>query len=509
MSKIKLNIENSAFFKNNVDYCVGTGRMGLALHKEYHDQLAYVQKGIGFKYIRGHGLFCDDMAIYQERTDREGNTTIEYNFTYLDRVFDDYLSLNIRPFLELGFMPYAMKSQENYVFHWKGNTSPPKDYELWCDMVKATLRHLIDRYGEDEVLNWPIEVWNEPNLWGFWYKADMEEYFKLYTYSANAVKEVDERLKVGGPAICGGADEKWMRGFLNYCRENKPPLDFITRHHYTTHFPKPQGHYGYASLMGTREALDTLKNVKAMISEYDEFKDLPFYITEFNTSYIPNCPMHDTNENAVELARTLSEIGDYVDGYSYWTFGDVFEEQGVPFSLFHGGFGMLADRCIPKPTYWTFKFFKDVKGECIYRGENAVVTKQADGSLKGVLWNVTRDSNTEALELGFETNLPEGEYVLITKTVDEGCCNPLKTWHDMGEKKMPKDDEIEIIRASANPLIKTARVDGTSLDFKLGKNAMVYFELKKAPIQGDRGYDYDRVAMGENAYEVANGLVSK
>ena len=120
------------------------------------------------------------------------------------------------------------------------------------------------------------------------------------------------------------------------------------------------------------------------------------------------------------------------------------------------------------------------------------------------MWNVTRDSKTDALELSFDTDISDGEYVLITKTVDEEVCNPLKVWHDMGEKKMPKDDEIEIIRASANPLIKTLRVDGKSLDFKLGKNSLVYFELNRATIQGDRGYDYDRVAMGENAWEENN-----
>lgn len=507
---IKIQNSDRAHFENNVLFCVGTGRMGLALHKEYYDQLALVQKEIGFKHIRGHGLFCDDMAIYQEHTDRDGNTTVEYNFTYLDRVVDSYLSLNIRPFLELGFMPYKLKSAENYVFHWRGNTSPPKSYEAWQELIKATLNHLISRYGEEEVLSWPIEVWNEPNLAGFWYKADMEEYFKLYTVSVNAVKAVDERFKVGGPAICGGADEKWMRGFLNFCRETNPPLDFITRHHYTTHFPKPQGHYGYASLMGTREALDTLKNVRAMIDEYDEFKDLPFYITEFNTSYIPNCPMHDTNENAAELARTLSEIGDYADGYSYWTFGDVFEENGVPYSLFHGGFGMVADRCIPKPTFYTFKFFGNLKGECIYRGENAVITREKNGTLKGVLWNVTRDSKTDLLHLDFDIDTEAGEYMLLTKTVDEDVCNPLKAWHDLGEPKMPSDDEIELIRDCARPLTETQKLTcegALKLEFDVKRNGVVYFEIKSAPMQGDRGYDYARVTMGENRWEEENGLV--
>ena len=57
--------------------------MGLALHKEYYDQLKLVQEHIGFSHIRGHGLFCDDMAIYQEYKNAQGETVTEYNFTYL------------------------------------------------------------------------------------------------------------------------------------------------------------------------------------------------------------------------------------------------------------------------------------------------------------------------------------------------------------------------------------------------------------------------------------------
>ena len=67
--RIVLAPEGRAEFRNQVDFCVGTGRMGLALHREYLEQLKLVQEEIGFRYIRGHGLFCDDMAIYQETED--------------------------------------------------------------------------------------------------------------------------------------------------------------------------------------------------------------------------------------------------------------------------------------------------------------------------------------------------------------------------------------------------------------------------------------------------------
>ena len=80
--------------------------MGLALQKEYQEQLALVQEEIGFSHIRGHGLFSDDMAIYQEYTDEFGKKHAEYNFTYLDLVMDSYLKLQY-PSLpaSFGFMP--------------------------------------------------------------------------------------------------------------------------------------------------------------------------------------------------------------------------------------------------------------------------------------------------------------------------------------------------------------------------------------------------------------------
>ena len=121
-------------------------------------------------------------------------------------------------------MPYKLASGDNTVFYWKGNTTPPKDYEKWCAMVQATLTHLMDRYGKEEVLSWPIEVWNEPNLPGFWKDANIDEYYKLYELTSAAIKKVDPAFKVGGPAICGGADEKWMKGFMEFCTKNKSDL---------------------------------------------------------------------------------------------------------------------------------------------------------------------------------------------------------------------------------------------------------------------------------------------
>lgn len=210
-------------------------------------------------------------------------------------------------------------------------------------------------------MTWPIEVWNEPNLAVFWENSDMEEYFKLFHTTFDAIKKVDGRFRVGGPAVCGGTDEVWIKAFMEYCHENRIPVDFVTRHHYTIESPERIGHYGYTKLQQAEDGFANLHTTREIIDSYPEYRGLEIHVTEYNTAYIPNAPIHDTNQNAAFLAQQLSRLGEDNESYSYWTFGDVFEEQGIPFTPFHGGFGLVANGCIPKPTFWTFAFFKKLK----------------------------------------------------------------------------------------------------------------------------------------------------
>ncbi|MCR5501682.1 MAG: xylan 1,4-beta-xylosidase [Lachnospiraceae bacterium] len=490
---ITIDPEERISFNNQVDYCVGTGRLGLALTEEYLKELKYVQDMIGFSHIRGHGLFSDDVSIYHEY-EEDGKTKVEYNYTYIDRIFDRYLELGIRPYLELGFMPDKMASGTQTVFYWKANTTPPKDYDLWTDMVVALLDHLTGRYG-DEVYSWPIEVWNEPNLPGFWYQADKEEYFKLFKKTFRAIKKKDKRFKVGGPAICGVKDEEWIRDFLEFCIKEKIHPDCITRHHYTIGFPERIGHCDYSKLEDSEMRFANLQSTRDIVDSFKEFKDLPIHLTEFSTSYTPKGVIHDTNINAAYLARQLSRLGDMNEAYSYWTFGDVFEEQGVPNSLFHGGFGLVAAGNIPKPTFWTFYFFKQLKlfgGDCVYRDDNTVIVKNGE-NYAGIVWNI--DEEKQAAEFTFPLS-GDGDYTLITKTVDEKCCNPLKFWHDLGEPAYPTKEETELIRDAANPFTRSMIVKpekgGADVSLKIRRNGVVYFTLKERTFTPDRGYDYEK-----------------
>lgn len=484
-------------FHNNSAYCIGTGRMGLALQQAYHDQLKLVQEDIHFSYIRGHGLFSEDMAIYHVY-EEDGIEKVEYNFTYLDMVIDDYLSLGVKLFIELGFMPRKMASGDQTIFYWKGNVTPPKDYSIWAELIKATLNHLISRYGREEAVSWPVEVWNEPNLPGFWKDADMPEYFKLYEVSARAVKETDSSFRVGGPAICGVDDVRWLREFLIHCRQYNLPLDFVTRHAYATELTKRAGHYDYQKLRSPRVFLDELTVSRNIIDSFPEYKGMEMHITEFNTSYTPRNPIHDTNLNAAYIARCLSEMGDTCASYSYWTFGDIFEEHGVAFTPFSGCFGLVANGMIRKPTFWAFSFYNRLKGSGIARTDDFILTKDIEGTVYGIAWNpVEHIKKRSELKIIIDLPMDSGKYVLITSLVDESACNPLKTWLDLGSPSNPSREQLELIRSCSLPQTSTRRIDvsdiSTSIEFTLSRNALLYFELRKVNPQVDRGFMADRV----------------
>ena len=250
---------------------------------------------------------------------------------------------------------------------------------------------------------------------------------------------------------------------------------------------------------------------------------MDIHVTEFNTSYIPNAPVHDTNENAAYIANMLATFGDKHKSYSYWTFGDIFEEFGVPFTPFHGGFGLVNNSLVPKPTFWTFVFYKNLTKqykkcvlktpECVVvqcgescaasesgsssvgaqnRAGNGAGTQNGTGAVyyRGVAWNVGSEAE-KTLSLEFPLPRDKNANVFMTQMVDEEVCNPLKVWHEMGEHPNPPDEEVEVLRTAAQPLVKTQRC-GNKVSVTLAKNAVCYFEVRNAPIKSDNGYEYGR-----------------
>jgi len=267
--------------------CVGAGRANEGLRADWQQQLAYVKKACGFKYIRMHGLLTDDMAVYKE--DRKGNP--EYNYMYIDVLFDFLQSIGMKPFVELGFMPGALASGDKTIFWWRGNVTPPKDYNKWEALIRNLTQHWTERYGEEEVKSWYFEVWNEPNLSpGFW-SSTQAEYFKLYASSVKAIKSVNPAYRVGGPGTAGAA---WESELIDFCQKNNLPIDFVSTHSYGVN----QGfldEYGNSGTVLSKDPMsvsgDVLQSRKEIASSSKP--NLELHYTEWSSSYTPTDPIPD------------------------------------------------------------------------------------------------------------------------------------------------------------------------------------------------------------------------
>jgi xylan 1,4-beta-xylosidase len=204
----------------------GSGRAVLSLRDSYRQDLRLVKSVTSFGYVRFHGILLDELGVYDE--DASGQPI--YNFSYVDQIYDGLLANGVRPFVELSFMPKKLAAQPLlHSFWYKQNISPPKDYARWDGLISALAMHLIERYGIAEVSQWYFEVWNEPNL-DFWGGVPRQSsYWELYDHTARALKAVDSRLRVGGPATAQAA---WVPDFIQHGADAKVPIDFVSTHVY-------------------------------------------------------------------------------------------------------------------------------------------------------------------------------------------------------------------------------------------------------------------------------------
>ncbi|MDR0710390.1 MAG: hypothetical protein LBF77_10020 [Spirochaetaceae bacterium] len=492
-------------FNHYWELCVGSCHALTALREDYRRQLEQCHKELGFKYVRFHGLFDDDMSVLLKGgtllAREEGDFVL--SFTNTDSIFDFLLSIGMKPFIELGFMPSALSSGSCTIFHYQSHTSPPDDYGKWQWLVEQFTAHCVERYGLGEVRQWFFEVWNEPNLgspdspMGFW-GGTKEDYFKLYTRAAAGVKKVDPRLRVGGPAT---SDAAWIKEFVQYCRDSGTPVDFVSTHNYPTDFAVGYRHGSGKKLFDPGElaksAAMTPEQRAEMIREFiqqdqdkwrivprgiltafcrearEEAAGLPLYYTEWNSG---GGIESDGPFGASFILKTCLDNHGLAEGYSYWTFTDIFEEQGMPHTPFHGGFGLLNLQGIPKASYRAF--------EILHRlGNELYETKLAEGTVDVYAVKKAESAciqilavNHQSLGQGISTEdvairvsgLPAFAEARVEQ-IDGNHGNALGRWRELGSPDYPSPEAVyDLLSASGvRPEKLDCRVREGAVDIQL------------------------------------------
>ena len=449
----------------------GSGRAVLSLRDDYRRDLRMVREITGFRYIRFHGIFDDDVGVYQK--DPQGRPV--YNFSYVDQIYDGLLKDGARPFVELSFMPKALaNSQTPHGFWYKPLPNPPVSYDAWGDLVYNFARHLVERYGIEEVSQWYFEVWNEPNI-DFWTgQPSQATYFELYDAAAKAVKRASPRLRVGGPAT---AQASWVGAMIARAAQKQIPLDFVSTHVYGNDDPK--------NVFGTPGPIDRFEMVaRSVKTVYEQVKhsarpDVPIIWSEFNASYSSEFAVTDSAFMGPWLANNIRLCDGMQTLMSYWTFSDVFEEQGVVKTPFYGGFGLIAERGIPKPAFHAFELLHQLGTErLLVDAPWILATKRGDGALVIAAWNYAAPEDAgRAVNGRIALVGVHGRHARV-QIVDGEHGSPLPAWEAMGRPAFPTRDQIRQLQDAAKMPPPEARpINGDAIDLHLAPHALALIEV--------------------------------
>ncbi|HEX6383909.1 MAG TPA: beta-xylosidase, partial [Anaerolineae bacterium] len=404
------------------EHTVGSGHAPLALRTDWQAQLLKCHRELGFQHVRFHGLLSEPMGTLIRHADE-----LLYSFFNADQIMDYLLSIGMKPFVELSFMPRAIASGDKTVFRYASNVTPPKDYGQWATLVRKLVSHWVDRYGLAEVSQWFFEVWNEPNIEHFW-TGTQEDYFKLYRHTAETIKGVDASLKVGGPAT---AQNEWLEPFLDFCRKHDLPADFITTHYY------PTDAFGKVGAPTEKKLADASPDVMQQRAEEArrQVDSRPLYYTEWNIASNPRHHLHDEPFAAAFATHIIMSVAGLVEGYSYWTFSDIFEENYFPSEPFHGGFGLLNLHGIPKPVYRAFELLHRLGTEMLAVAgshetvETWVVRKENSATV--LLINDAQPRHSIQTELvQIQLNSAPRPRTVYVERIDDEHANPRRLWQE-------------------------------------------------------------------------------
>jgi xylan 1,4-beta-xylosidase len=433
----------------------------------------------------------------------------EISFRQISVIYDNILKTGMKPFVELSFMPSLLASGDKQaLFGYRANITPPRDFREWGEFIVSFVRHLINRYGENEVKTWYFEVWNEPNLSAFW-SADKAAYFRFYEVTAKAVKSVCPDIAVGGPSTAASA---WTAEFAEHCEANGAPLDFISTHQYAG---EPLGHQipdealqrylaAKIELIKASSGGDPLDGTRLLLGDghhpelpRDIFAEnakhvketahgLPVFYTEWNVSSTCTAWQNDTRMAAAYAVKNALDLEGIIEGSAFWCFSDIFEELFFFSNPFSGGFGLLTIDGIPKPSYHAFRFLAQTGSERLALpkapGDWTFAAYRSPGEHQILLCRQSHEKPDSILEPAeVEMALPQPPSRVTAQRIDESHANPLKLWQDLGSPKDLTAGQVEDLKGRSFPCEEDAPFswDGEKIRVSaaLGKNDVNLFKV--------------------------------
>ena len=462
--------------------------------------LAELSGGRSF-LVRPHYVFCSGTGfgiphwgsgnVYHEDADGE----VSYDFTIVDQTYDAIVGAGHHVLVELAFTPRDLLPDEAaeltvtpsptvYSAYEAGAWAyPPKDYTKWGALVAAHARHCQQRYGDAEVSTWLWELWNEPDI--FYWRGTPQQFFDLYTVTAEAVRSVLPGAKIGGPAVTGGGVE-FLRQFLAHTLATGTALDFVSFHTKGSAFTpwRVYGPTGAAASERQSPSLNKMifeiRQLLRVIGEFEPYRDLPAIVDECDASVPAHLGVYDNANFAfqnteyypvfqVKMIKKLLDLNDaqsvQVAQATSWSF--YFEGE----RFFEGTRAFLTAGQIEKPLLnayrmlcrlgdtrvaaessaeWKIAQLDDALGQSMPEEIDTLAARTDDGTVTVLVWRHCDDQyHVDEFEADVTLTidgLDAADYGLTHLRIDHDHSNAHTVWQTLGSPQDPTAYELAAIK---------------------------------------------------------------
>ncbi len=450
--------------------------LNFTIRKEIEETL----REIPFKYVKFHGIFDDSLHVVKLK----GNT-ITYSFVYIDMVLDYILSLNIKPLIQLSFMPYHLAKDKSFFDNGTIVSEPTSD-SSYLELVSVFLDHIINKYSREVVRTWPFTFWNAPDTsnhaYGF---TDDNHFFKLYKQIFDLIKSKDQFIEVGSPSLLPICKEmiEWDKNFLSYAQRNDCYPNFLIVHYYENNFSN------YFNQIN-KEQFPTDPNNFTKFVDLVKSKNFYYgsrvYLTEFNFTTSHRNLLSDTIFNSCYITKSIVENINRLDSFGHWYLSDLIDETQLPDNFLHGGLGFYTINGIKKPSYYAYKFLSKLGSEIIEKGEGYIITKElnkiiilaynyehySDLYATGDYFNLSQNNRyipfAENKDIVFNFNISNIKYKHYkekTTSVNHETGSIYDLAHRLNVSGIPDKETTEMLRALTTPASKfdTGQISNNTL----------------------------------------------
>ena len=470
MNLFVVDANHTTEWKKPWDKIINMGNIDSLLNYDVQSQLLMMQKEIGFTYVRIYNIFMQDM--YDEKISGDN----KYNFSRIDRGLDFLVEHQLKPYIELSFKPTEVNYTINSSVGDRYNEIIFHDKESYVEVMKEFASHIANRYGLDEIENWYFELWKDDRL----NMLDANGwYFDCFEIGYRALKNISEKIKVGGAGFALGYDKYQYSALIQNWKKREIKPDFISVYAYSYLLLQQDGvYFGKRSLDNSfvKNQLELFKDVL----KTEDFVQDELHITEWNFTISNRNCINDSCAQGAYIVKTCIESIGKADMMGYWHGSDLHTEYYDSGAVLYGDNGLLTRDGIKKPSFYAFHFLKFLKKGMLGKTENALLTTDGRGVYTIACHNCKKfnyrytmkdekdirvediDSlyeDTDSIHLKFQiNNVKNGNYVMRVFYVNEDNGSIQNIWKDMDYISNLSKGEVEYMRRSANPKVDMRRI---------------------------------------------------